>query len=115
MPRILIVGAGLSGATLARDFADSGLHVRVIESSAHPGGHCHTERDAETGVMMHAFGPHIFHSDDADVWEFVSRFASFRAFEFSVKAKVGERTYPLPVTLHTLRAFFGQNFTPAEA
>lgn len=115
MPRLLIIGAGLSGATLAREFADAGLEVGVLESRAHPGGHCHTERDARTGVMMHVYGPHIFHSDDTGVWDFVSRFASFRAFEHTVKARVGDRTFPLPVTLHTLGAFYGRPFTPAEA
>jgi UDP-galactopyranose mutase len=112
---ILVVGAGISGATVARKLADSGIAVRVVESADHVGGHCHTERDAETGIMRHVHGPHIFHSDDAGVWHFVSRFARLEAFDHRVDACVGERLLPLPINLKTLQAFFGKEFTPAQA
>lgn len=61
---VLIVGAGLSGATLARCLAEAGLRVTVIDQRHHVAGNCHTERDAETGVLVHRYGPHIFHTND---------------------------------------------------
>lgn len=112
---LLVIGAGISGATVARTLAEAGHQVQVVEAADHVGGHCHTERDAETGIMKHVHGPHIFHSDNADVWHFVSRFASFEAFDLQVDACVGERLFPLPINLKTLQAFFGREFTPAQA
>jgi UDP-galactopyranose mutase len=115
MQPILIVGAGLSGAVLAREFADAAIPVIVFERSAHPAGHCHTARDQETGIMVHVFGPHIFHSDDAATWQFVSRFGTFRPFNHTVKSSVAGRQYPFPINLVTLQEFFGSAFTPEQA
>src|SRR5262245_36188997 len=70
-PRILVIGAGLSGATAARVLAESGFAVTVVEKETHPGGHCHSYRDADTGIMVHAHGPHILHSDTSEVWAFL--------------------------------------------
>ena len=74
--KILIVGAGLSGAVTARQLAEAGHLITVIDSRAHVAGNCHTERCAETGVLVHVYGPHIFHTDDAGVWDYVNRFAA---------------------------------------
>ncbi|NRB02360.1 MAG: FAD-dependent oxidoreductase, partial [Rhodobacteraceae bacterium] len=112
---VLIVGAGLSGATLARCLAEAGLRVTVIDQRHHVAGNCHTERDAETGVLVHRYGPHIFHTNDLDVWEFVQRFAEFERFEHRVKTTVQGRVYGLPINLHTLNQFFGQRLDPAAA
>jgi UDP-galactopyranose mutase len=95
--------------------AESGLAVTVAEQQSHPGGLCHTYRDAETGVMVHAHGPHILHSDNADVWAFLERFARLRPYTHTVQAVSGGRIFPLPITLPTVRQFFGRNFTPEEA
>ncbi len=62
--RILLVGAGLSGAVIGRELAEAGHDCRIIDARPHIAGNCHTERDADTGVMMHVYGPHIFHTDD---------------------------------------------------
>ena len=73
--RIAIVGAGFSGAVLARQLADNTDYmITVYESRDHMGGNCHTEIDPETGVMVHRYGPHIFHTDKDIVWSFVNRF-----------------------------------------
>jgi UDP-galactopyranose mutase len=114
-PRILVIGAGLSGATAARVLAETGFAVVVVEREGHPGGHCHTYRDAETGIMLHAHGPHILHSDNTEVWAFLGRFARLRPYAHTVRAVTGGRTYPLPITLPTMRQFFGRDFTPEEA
>lgn len=113
--RILVIGAGLSGATVARCLAEAGHGVCVVEQAPHPGGHCHTYRDAETGIMIHAHGPHILHSDNAAVWDFVERFATFRPYLHRARAIVGDTAYPLPITLDTINQFFDAEFGPEEA
>ena len=78
MKRHLIVGAGFSGAVLARELAEYGTrHVLVIDSRDHVAGNCHTARDTATGVMVHEYGPHIFHTDKPRVWDYVNRFGEF--------------------------------------
>ena len=77
----LIVGAGFSGAVLARQLADNGgTRSLVVDERSHVGGKCHTERDAATGVMVHQYGPHIFNTDNERVWQYVNRFGDFRPF-----------------------------------
>ena len=112
---VLIVGAGLSGATVARVLAEHGIAVEVVEQAPHPGGMCHTSRDAQTGVMVHRHGPHIFHCDNDEVWRFVEHFARFEPYAHAVMAITGGKTFGFPITLDTIEAFFGQLFTEAEA
>jgi UDP-galactopyranose mutase len=66
-----IVGAGFSGAVIARELAQAGHQVVVFDSRSHVAGNCHTERDAETDVMVHVYGPHIFHTSNERVWNYV--------------------------------------------
>lgn len=113
--RVLVVGAGLSGAVIARVLAEAGVASTVLEARDHVAGNCHTERDAETGILVHLHGPHIFHTDDDEVWSFVNRFARFRPFVNRVKATVGARVYSLPINLHTINQFFCKSFRPEEA
>ncbi len=112
---ILIVGAGLSGAVIGRELAQAGHRVEIVDARAHVGGNCHTERDGATGVMMHVYGPHIFHTDDAEVWNYVNGFAAFRPYKNRVKTTSGGQVYSLPVNLHTINQFFGKCFRPEEA
>lgn len=113
--RVLIVGAGFSGATLARTLADAGQRVRLIDQRPHLAGNCHTERDAETGVMVHRYGPHIFHTDDTGVWDFANRFARLRPYRHVVRAVAGGQVYSLPINLHTINQVFGTALSPDEA
>ncbi|WP_323038196.1 UDP-galactopyranose mutase [Gemmobacter sp.] len=113
--RVLIVGAGFSGAVIARELAGAGVAVTVADARPHVAGNCHTERCAETGVMVHVYGPHIFHTDDAGVWDYVTRFGTFRPYVNRVKATVGGRVYALPVNLHTINQIFGLALRPDEA
>ena len=101
---VLIVGAGLSGAVLARELAQTGVRVQVIEARDHVAGNCHTERDPETGVLVHVYGPHLFHTADAGVWAYVNRFARFRPYRHRVMAQSGGRVYSLPLNLLTINA-----------
>jgi UDP-galactopyranose mutase len=111
----LIVGAGYSGAIAARQLADAGHSLLVIDERPHIGGNCHTERDAETGVMEHVYGPHIFNTSDEVVWNYVQRFCTMRAFTNRVKASIDKGVFSLPICLHTINQFFGKRMSPEEA
>lgn len=112
---LLMVGAGLSGAVLARQFAEAGHDVTVLDSRDHVGGNCHTARDPDTGVLVHVYGPHIFHTDDQQVWDFVNRFGRFRPYLHRVKTISGGRVYTMPMNLHSINQFFNMAMSPAQA
>ena len=112
---ILIVGAGLSGAVIGRELALAGWQVKIIDSRPHIAGNCHTERDAETGVLVHVYGPHIFHTDDEGVWDYVNRYTRFRPYKNRVKTTSQGAVYSLPINLHTINQFYGKTLGPAQA
>jgi UDP-galactopyranose mutase len=115
-PRYLIVGAGFSGAVLAREVATRlGARVVILEARDHVAGNCHTERDAATGVMIHLHGPHIFNTDSERVWRYVQEFGAFGRYINRVKAHTARGVFTLPVNLHTINQFFGKSFNPQEA
>lgn len=113
--KFLCVGAGFSCAVIARELAQAGHQVTVIDQRAHTAGNCHSERDAETGVMVHRYGPHIFHTDNEKVWNYIRQFGEFMLFTNRVKAISGGQVYSLPVNLHTINQFYGKTFSPNEA
>jgi len=110
-----VVGAGFSGAVIAYRLAKAGHRIVVFDSRPHVAGNCHTERDAETGILAHAYGPHIFHTDDESVWRFVGQFDEIVPYVNRVKAITGNKVYSLPINLLTINQFFGKTFAPAEA
>lgn len=112
---VLMVGAGLSGAVIGRLLAEAGHKVTVRDARGHIAGNCHTERDTGSGVMVHVYGPHIFHTDDAEVWDYVNRFETFLPYKNRVKTTSQGAVYSLPVNLHTINQFFGQTLRPDEA
>ena len=113
--KIAMVGAGFSGAVIANQLAKAGYTVEVFETRDHIAGNCHSQRDADTGVMLHVYGPHIFHTDNERVWEFVNRFSEFKPFVNRVKAITNGKVFTLPINLLTINQFFGKTFRPAEA
>lgn len=115
-----MVGAGLSGAVIGRHLAETGHSITIIEARDHIGGNCHTTRDKNTGILLHVYGPHIFHTDDAEVWDYVNRFETFLPYKNQVKTTSrdvnGKRgVFSLPVNLHTINQFFGKTLRPDEA
>jgi UDP-galactopyranose mutase len=112
---IAIVGAGFSGAVIANQLAHAGYNVEIFEARDHIAGNCHSERDEETGVMVHVYGPHIFHTDNERAWEFINRFGTFKPYVNRVKAITNNRVFTLPINLLTINQFFGKTFRPAEA
>jgi UDP-galactopyranose mutase len=114
-PRFLIVGAGLSGAVLARTLADAGCLCDVFEEQPYVGGGCRTVRDEATGVLVHRKGPHTLHSDDAAVWTFVERFCTVCPYRHLKRALTGGELYVSPINLQTLNQFFRRALGPEEA
>lgn len=112
---LLMVGAGLSGAVIARQLAEAGYRATLVDGRDHVGGNCHTLRDPETGVLVHVYGPHIFHTDDAGVWDYVTRFTRFVPYKHRVMTTSQEQVFSLPINLHTINQFYGQTLRPAEA
>lgn len=102
----IIVGSGIAGATAARILAEKGnQRVLVIERRSHVGGNCFDEYD-EHGILIHTYGPHIFHTGDEKVREFLSRFTEWFDFGHEVVAKVGEQLIPVPFNLNTLHMVY---------
>ncbi|MEM1430662.1 MAG: UDP-galactopyranose mutase [Pseudomonadota bacterium] len=113
--KLLMVGAGLSGAVIGRSLAEEGHQITIVDTREHVAGNCHTERDRDTGVLVHRYGPHIFHTDDAEVWEYVNQYQTFLPYKNRVKATTGGAVYALPINLHTINQFYGKTMRPAEA
>jgi UDP-galactopyranose mutase len=113
--KIAIVGAGFSGAVIARELARVGLNVVVFDSRSHVAGNCHTERDTKTNVMVHIYGPHIFHTSNERVWNYVRQFDEFMPFINRVKSIYNGGVYSLPINLMTINAFFGKTLNPQQA
>jgi UDP-galactopyranose mutase len=110
-----VVGAGFSGAVIARQLAEANHSVVVFDTRSHVAGNCHTQRDIETDVMVHVYGPHIFHTSNERVWDYVNQFDDFLPFINRVKSVYNGRVYSLPINLMTINAFFGKSFNPGEA
>lgn len=113
--RIGMAGAGLSCAVIARELAEAGHQIQMFERRPHLGGNCHTERDSWSSVMLHVYGPHIFHTNDTEVWAYINRFARFMPYVNRVKAVSGNSVYSLPINLMTINQFFNKTLSPDEA
>ncbi|MBC57375.1 MAG: UDP-galactopyranose mutase [Confluentimicrobium sp.] len=113
--KLLMVGAGLSGAVIGRYLAEQGYDISIVDARDHIAGNCYSKRDADTGVMVHVYGPHIFHTDDEEVWNYVNGFETFMPYKNRVKTTSGGAVYSLPVNLHTINQFYGKTMRPDEA
>lgn len=113
--RFLIIGAGLTGAVIARKLAEANHTCEVIEQADHVAGNCHTARDPQTGILMHQFGPHTLHTDDEEIWSFLERFVEIEPYFHRKQAWAKGKIYPFPINLTTISEFFGRDFTPESA
>lgn len=111
----LVVGAGFAGSVLAERLA-AGMNKRVlvIDRRPHIGGNAFDEYN-EHGILVHRYGPHIFHTNSAKVMEYLSRFTRWRQYEHRVLAQVDDMLVPMPINLTTLSRLYGQEFTPESA
>lgn len=106
--KALVVGAGLAGATAARILAERDYVVEVIDKETHIGGNCFDKVD-EHGIMAHVYGPHIFHTDYDDVYDFLSRFTEFRPFTHKVTALIDGQNVPIPFNLRSIEMCFNES------
>lgn len=102
----LVVGAGFAGSVAAERLASHGWRVLVIDRRPHSGGNAHDEMDA-AGVLIHRYGPHIFHTNSARVFEYLSRFTEWRPYEHRVLSCVDGRLVPFPINLRTINLLYG--------
>ncbi len=113
---VVVVGSGFFGSTIAHLLArDHGVNVLVLEKRDHIGGNSHSRVDPETGIEVHTYGSHIFHTANKSVWDFVNRFSAFNNYRHRVFSRHGARTFTMPINLMTINSFYGRDFTPEEA
>ncbi|MEU7823709.1 UDP-galactopyranose mutase [Catellatospora sp. NPDC049133] len=115
-PDLLVVGSGLFGLTIAeRCASELGLNVLILERRKHVGGNAYSEIDPESGIEVHRYGTHVFHTSNERVWNYVNRFTSFTDYRHRVFSLAGGRVYPMPINLGTICQFFGRAMSPQEA
>ena len=113
---LVVVGAGCYGAVVAERVATRlGKRVLVLERRPHSGGNAYSEIDAQTGIEIHKYGAHIFHTPNAAVWSYVNQFARFNEYRHKVFTVHNDQVYSLPINLGTICQFFGRRLTPTEA
>ena len=103
----VIIGAGVAGCVAARNLAESGRKVLVLEQRDHIGGNCYDEKD-EHGILIHKYGPHIFHTKEQKAYDYLSRFTDWYAFGHEVVANVYGKLIPVPFNLNTLHMVYEQ-------
>ena len=115
-PDLVVVGSGFFGLTIAERCAtELGLNVLILERRHHLGGNAYSEADPETGIEMHVYGAHLFHTSNEKVWEYVNRFTSFTNYQHRVFGQYDGQVYSLPMNLALINSFFGKSHTPDEA
>ena len=115
-PDLLIVGSGLFGLTIAeRAAVEHGAKVTIIDRRPHIGGNAYSEADEETGIEVHKYGAHLFHTSNQRVWEYVNRFTEFTGYQHKVYTNHQGEVYPMPINLGTVNQFFRSAHTPDEA
>lgn len=111
---VLIVGAGFAGSVCARELADAGRRVLLIDKRAHIGGNAYDTLDVHN-VLIHPYGPHIFHTNAKRILEWLSRFTTWRFYEHRVLASVDNKLLPIPINRTTLNSLYGKSFDEADA
>lgn len=112
---LLVVGSGFFGLTIAERAASAGKKVVVIDRRSHIGGNAYSEAEPETGIEVHRYGAHLFHTSNETVWEYVNRFTSFTNYEHKVYSNFQGEVYPLPINLGTINQFFRAAYGPDAA
>ncbi len=110
----VVVGAGLAGCVVAQQLVERGhKKVLIIEKRDHIGGNCHDYFD-ESGILVHKYGPHIFHTTTQHVWNYLSRFTAWRHYHHRVLAYVDGMLVPVPISLDTINTLYGLNLSVAQ-
>jgi UDP-galactopyranose mutase len=115
-PDLVVVGTGLFGLTIAeRCSSDLGLRVLMLDRRSHLGGNAYSELDPDTGIEVHQYGAHLFHTSNTRVWEYVNRFTSFTGYQHKVFTNYRGQVYSMPINLATICSYAGRALTPDEA
>jgi UDP-galactopyranose mutase len=113
---LVVVGSGFFGLTIAeRAATELDKRVLVLDRRSHIGGNAYSEDEPETGIEIHRYGAHLFHTSNERVWEYANRFTRFTGYQHRVFARVGEQVYAFPMNLALINQFFGRSHTPDEA
>ncbi|NQD88988.1 NAD(P)-binding protein, partial [Paenarthrobacter sp. CM16] len=113
---LVVVGSGFFGLTIAeRAATELGLKVAVLDRRHHIGGNAYSENEAQTGIEVHRYGAHLFHTSNERVWEYVNRFTKFTSYQHKVYTSHKGEVYPMPINLGTINQFFRSAMSPTEA
>jgi len=113
---LLVVGAGFFGLTVAdRCARDLGLTVQVVDRRSHIGGNAYSEADPATGIEVHRYGAHLFHTSNARVWDYVNRFTGFTGYQHRVYTTYRGEVFSMPINLGTINQYNRSSFSPTEA
>ncbi len=113
---LVVVGSGFFGLTVAQQCAQNlGLNVVVIDRRAHLGGNAYSEVDVETGIEVHRYGAHLFHTSNERVWEYANAFTAFTGYQHRVYTTYRGQVFPMPINLGTINSFFDAAYSPDEA
>ncbi len=112
---LIVVGSGFYGLTVAERAAADGARVVVLDRRKHLGGNAWSEPDADTGIEVHTYGSHIFHTSNQRVWSYVNRFSAFNDYRHHVWTVHRGRVFPMPIGMATMTQFFDRYLTPDEA
>jgi len=113
---LVVVGSGFFGLTVAEQVASQlDKRVLVIDRRDHIGGNAYSEPEPETGIEIHRYGAHLFHTSNERVWRYVNRFTEFTGYQHRVFSIYDGQTYPMPINLATICEYFGRSFSPTEA
>jgi UDP-galactopyranose mutase len=113
---LIVVGSGFFGLTIAeRVAAELGKRVLVLEQRNHLGGNAYSEVEPVTGIEVHRYGAHLFHTSNQRVWDYVNRFTAFTNYQHRVFTISKNRVYPMPINLATICEYFGEYLTPTQA
>ena len=109
----LVVGAGFAGCVCAERLANAGHSVIVVDRRSHIGGNAYDSVDAH-GIVVHPYGPHVFHTNSRRIFKYLSRFTEWRFYEHRVLANIDGTTYPFPINRTTINKFYNLNLTEQE-
>ncbi|GAA1989059.1 UDP-galactopyranose mutase [Terrabacter lapilli] len=113
---LVVVGSGLFGLTVAQQCAERfGRRVVIIDRRSHIGGNAYSENEPETGIEVHRYGAHLFHTSNQRVWDYVNEFTKFTSYVHRVYTSHNGEVFPMPINLGTINQFFRAAYTPDEA
>ena len=113
---LVVVGSGFFGLTVAQQCAQNlGLNVIVIDRRGHLGGNAYSEDDVETGIEVHRYGAHLFHTSNERVWEYANGFTAFTRYQHRVFTNYRGQVFPMPINLGTINQYFDAAYSPDEA